>query len=152
MARYTESDIENAKKEVENGVSLRKAAAHYNIPTMTLQTRMKGGANHKTGAERLQVLSPGQEADLAAWIKIQAQIGCAPTHLQICAVAERLLANAGCPRSLGATWKRGFLARHPEIKGLRRTSVRNVRAHGATEANGLVIGRSDRKSEVERGL
>ncbi|KZL63646.1 hypothetical protein CI238_11557 [Colletotrichum incanum] len=83
LAVYTEDELNQALEAIANGVSQRQAARIYGIPKTTLQNRITGTQTRAAAFEDLQRLSVSQEAKLASWVQIQADLGLALIHQQI---------------------------------------------------------------------
>lgn len=120
MSSYSEEDIQSAIRDVEAGMSTRKAALQRGIPPTTLHNRLHRTESRTMAAESLQRLSQKQEKDLAGWVMVQEMIGEPPTYTQIRDVASQVLQADGDTEPLGRNWIDGFLRRHPEVnKALR---------------------------------
>ena len=51
MPLYTEDDITQAIRDIENRGSLRQAVRDWGVPYQTLRGRVQGRENHSNGAE-----------------------------------------------------------------------------------------------------
>ena len=102
MAKYTETDLQNALADIGGGMAVAKAAKLWSVPRTTLCSRIRGAEPKKVAMEHCQRLSSSQEEGLAHWIRIQGTIGSPPTHATIRFIASQILANDGDPR-LGKT-------------------------------------------------
>ncbi|KAL6408151.1 Pogo transposable element with ZNF domain [Ilyonectria robusta] len=71
MPNYTENDLQLAIQEVAEGVSIRKAANHHNIPYPTLRSRIQGTESRHEAHEWQQRLSIQQERQLCDWLIFQ---------------------------------------------------------------------------------
>ena len=131
MPSYSEIDIENAIKEVQNGISQRVAAQRYGIPRTTLRYRYEGGETHQSSHEHYQRLSKQQEGHLRDWVLTQQALGVPPSHTQLREFATRVLATHGDIQPLGKRWIEGFLRRNPEIKTVRGKGMDSARLNGA---------------------
>jgi len=83
MASYTAADLAEALRDVQSGTSYRKAAEKWGILTTILYDRVKGSVSRREAKTHTQRLSVTQETALVNWILAQAELGLAPTHLQI---------------------------------------------------------------------
>ncbi|KAF4473667.1 hypothetical protein CGGC5_v007262 [Colletotrichum fructicola Nara gc5] len=101
-----------------NGISARNASRRWGVPRSTLQDRTKGAQQRAAAFEDLQRLSHTQEAKLASWVQIQADLGLPPTHQQVKDFAQRILHAMGDTQPLGKRWMDGFLRRNPYIKAM----------------------------------
>ena len=68
MPRYSENSICLAIQDVENGISLRKAAQRWGIPRSTLHDRLTGTVTRNEANEHNQRLSKQQETNLVNWV------------------------------------------------------------------------------------
>ncbi|KAF4411459.1 hypothetical protein CGGC5_v007221 [Colletotrichum fructicola Nara gc5] len=118
MPQYTEFEISQAIDAVSNGKSQREAAREYGIPLATLHHRLQGRQPRAAAFEDFQRLSASQEAKLASWVQVQADLGLAPTHQQLRDFAHRILIAMGDTQPLGKRWVNAFIRRNPSIKGL----------------------------------
>ncbi|OHW95378.1 transposase [Colletotrichum incanum] len=89
MSQYTENEVNRALDAVANGLSTKAASREWGVPRSTFQNRLKGIQPRDTAFSDLQQLSISQEAKLASWVQIQADLGLAPTHQQIREFAQR---------------------------------------------------------------
>ncbi|KAF5504879.1 hypothetical protein CGCF413_v004529 [Colletotrichum fructicola] len=115
---YTENEINQALADMANGISARNASRRWGVPRSTLQDRTKGAQQRAAAFEDLQRLSHTQEAKLASWVQIQADLGLPPTHQQVKDFAQRILHAMGDTQPLGKRWMDGFLRRNPSIKAM----------------------------------
>lgn len=116
MARYTEKDVENALRDIKNGVSVKLAVKRHGVPRGTLRDRLNGAQPHRLAHFDQLRLSADQEEHLKQWILRQEALGYAPTHGQVRAIANGVLKRQGDDRPLGKKWSSHFVKRHPEVK------------------------------------
>ncbi|KAF6843604.1 transposase [Colletotrichum musicola] len=102
MSQYTEDEVHQALEAIGNGKSLR------------------------------QRFSVSQEAKLASWVRIQADLGLAPTHEQVREFAQRILNAIGDTKPLGKRWINAFIRRNPSVKVQRSRSIDSRRVNGAS--------------------
>ncbi|KAF3903182.1 hypothetical protein ABW20_dc0100068 [Dactylellina cionopaga] len=114
--QYTEADVAAAIEAVQNGKSLRYAAATYAIPRTTLQNRLNSGQPHNIAHEGQQRLSNAQEEIIAEWMLCQDALGCTPTHAELQCIATKVLEAQGDSNPVGKRWSQNFLNRHPHVK------------------------------------
>ncbi|KZL80512.1 putative transposase, partial [Colletotrichum incanum] len=93
-----------AQEAVASGISVRKTAQTYGIPYTTLQRRLTGAQFRAAAFSDFQRLSISQEAKLASWVQVQADLGLAPTHQQVREFAQRILHAMGDTQPLGKRW------------------------------------------------
>ena len=127
MAKYTETDLQNALADIRKGMSAAQAARVWSVPRTTLGHRLHGGKPLKVAKAHCQRLSPSQEEALVQWIRVQGTIGYPPTHTTIRFIASRILAHDGNPKPLGRNWMEGFLRRNPSIKTMKGKSIESAR-------------------------
>ncbi|KAM5342380.1 hypothetical protein ACJ41O_013346 [Fusarium nematophilum] len=132
MVNYTENDMQNAIKDVQAGMSSRKAAILHGVPRSTLGDRIGGTPNRADSHEAQQKLSREQEGHLRDWVKVQEALGFPPTQAQLAEFAHRIAKKNGYPEPLGLHWVEGFLRRNPEVRTLRSQRLDIVRFNGAT--------------------
>jgi hypothetical protein len=116
MPKYTEKDLQEAVREVQQGTSQRSAAKRWHIPRATLQDRLNGGISHAEAHECRQRFSRQQEKLLSRWICHLAALGVPPTQAQFEEFASRILVVHGDSQPLGKHWVQGFLRRNVEVK------------------------------------
>ncbi|KAM5344326.1 hypothetical protein ACJ41O_012863 [Fusarium nematophilum] len=109
MVNYTENDMQNAIKDVQAGMSSRKAAILHGVPRSTLGDRIGGTPNRADSHEAQQKLSREQEGHLRDWVKVQEALGFPPTQAQLAEFAHRIAKKNGYPEPLGLHWVKGFL-------------------------------------------
>lgn len=119
MTDSMESAILSALKDIENGISQRKAAQRWGIPRTTLQSRLNGRQARSDAYESYQRLSKEQECHLVGWILVQTNLGLPPTHQQVKEIAQRIVKAGGNDQPLGKHWMEGFLRRNPEVRTVR---------------------------------
>ncbi|KZL83394.1 transposase, partial [Colletotrichum incanum] len=132
MSQYTEYEVNQALADISNGHSARDASTKWGVPRSTLQNRLKGIQPRDTAFADLQRLSVSQEAKLASWVQIQADLGLAPTHQQIREFAQRILNAMGDTQPLGKRWVNAFIRRNPSIKVQRSRSIDSRRVNRAS--------------------
>ncbi|KAK4072843.1 hypothetical protein Purlil1_13223 [Purpureocillium lilacinum] len=76
--QYTEYDISQALEAAANGQAVRKAAAEWGVPRMTLFNRLHGDECRKDEFSPLQRLSQTQENRLTEWVLLQDALGLPP--------------------------------------------------------------------------
>jgi transposase len=119
MPKYSENTILSAIKDVENGISQRKAAQRWGIPRSTLNNRLHGIVTRNAANEHKQRLSKQEEYHLVQWILSQRALGFPPTRVQVTEFAGRVIKASGDDQPLGKGWMEGFLRRNPEVKRLK---------------------------------
>lgn len=132
MPSYSEKDLLEAIKDVESGISQRKAAQRWGVPKTTLHDRLNGTLNKYDAQEHTQRLSRQQETHLVQWILTQEALGLAPTHQQVREFAGRVIKAGGDNIPLGKAWMEGFLRRNPEVRTVRGKPLDSCRLHGAS--------------------
>ncbi|GBP56893.1 hypothetical protein EVAR_41642_1 [Eumeta japonica] len=117
---YSPGDLANALKAIDTGLSLRKAAAAYNVPIATL-SRKKGNpetSKQKTGPP--PVFSVNEEQKIVDWILFRAQRGLPVTKTELLDSVEQYvkLLKKETPfidNRPSRHWYEGFRKRHPQL-------------------------------------
>jgi len=127
---YSEEDLLNAISEVKSkNLSYRKAAARYNIPTMTLSDKVKGKTPmHKYTPGPSSYLSQDQEEELINYLLHMAKIGYGVSRKDIPDIVKGILDKAQTTKDYvlpsgnsfvdnkpSRSWIYRFLERHPEV-------------------------------------
>ena len=117
-------------------VGLREIARTYNVPTSTLERRVKGkvhGSSHASG--RPTVLTVAEEKELTEHIQSLARRGFPLAEKQVRELATEYAERNGLAifsnskqKQAGYYWLRGFLKRHPELKVKRAEGLSIARA------------------------
>lgn len=142
MARYTERDLQQAVREVQQGTSQRSAAKRWHIPRATLQDRLNGGISHAEAHECRQRFSRQQERLLSHWISHLVALGVPPTQGHFEEFASHILVAHGDQQPLGKHWVQGFLRRNTEVK-LVKGKTFTLRYSSFRKAHELVRGVSN---------
>lgn len=131
-ARWTESDLKAAMKQVVDGKSVKSTASLYNIPRSTLRDRLKTGKTLNPLMGRPAVFNQQQENILSNRIILLANLfyGISLIDLRRLAfeVAEELHIKHTfnqTTRMAGEDWIAGFRRRNPEIS-LRKPSATSI--------------------------
>ncbi|KAK2728504.1 transposase [Colletotrichum kahawae] len=132
MGQCTEDEINQALEAIYNGRSLRQASRLYRVPITTLHNRLQGNQARTTVFSDVQRLSVSQEAKLASWVRIQADLGLAPTHEQVREFAQRILNATGDTQPLGKRWINAFIRRNPSVKVQRSQAIDSRRVNVAS--------------------
>ncbi|KAK0367669.1 transposase [Colletotrichum limetticola] len=132
MVSYTENEVVRALEAIGNGLSVNRASIVFGVPRSTLRNRRRGHQTRAIAFADLQRLPPWQEDQLAQWVRIQHNLGVAPTHEQLREFAERVLRSQGDTNPLGKRWIDAFLRRNPSIKVQRSRTIDSRRLNGAT--------------------
>lgn len=117
---WREQDMVAAVQSVRSGkLSIRKAAAEYNVPKSSLGNRVNGRVEHgkKNGPETL--LDPAEEAELAAfYLTLVSKHGYAKRKDIVMRLATHMAEKRGKEVKKGCVsekWWQNFLKRHPEV-------------------------------------
>lgn len=132
--RYSEENLSNALKAIENGMPKKEASRVFNIPRSTLQFR-KSDKFVKARHGPSTVLTAQEENTLVQWIKECHQKGFPRRKEDIQISVKQFLDSEGRPTVFpdnkpGDGWYKSFMLRHPEI------SVR--KSEGVTQASSKV--------------
>lgn len=74
--QYSEAALATATKAVQDGMAVREASRHFNVPRATIQDRISGRI--QAGPRKMgppTVLSTEEELKLASWLKELAKAG-----------------------------------------------------------------------------
>lgn len=126
---YTEKDLQDAIAQYHSGrSSIQKTAQEFGIPPSTLQGRVRGHQPRSTAAERLQLITPAEEARLAKWLSIQATLGHRLPHRQIRELASRMLQKqeSDPTPTVGKGWVAGFIRRNPILRDYQRERTSRI--------------------------
>lgn len=117
---WKEQDMVAAVQSVRSGkLSIRKAAAEFNVPKSSLANRINGRVDHgkKNGPETL--LDPADEAVLAAFhLTHVSKHGYASSKDNVMRMATQMAEKRGKEVKKGCVsekWWHNFLKRHPEV-------------------------------------
>ena len=117
---WKEQDMVAAVQSVRSGkLSIRKAAAEFNVPKSSLANRINGRVDHgkKNGPETL--LDPADEAVLAAFhLAHVSKHGYASSKDNVMRMATQMAEKRGKEVKKGCVsekWWHNFLKRHPEV-------------------------------------
>lgn len=117
-----EERITAAIEAVEDGQSLRAAAADHGIPYSTLSGRKKGCHERHEAQEPQQRFSAYLESLIAEWIIAEEAANRAPTKAVVQKFAEDLLQQDDPHARLGVHWIDRFINRHKDIASKLRTA------------------------------
>lgn len=67
-------NVENVVKDVEEGLSIRKSGAKWDVPRSTLQDRLSGRYS-RSGEGQVSVITPAKEKRLASWLVVRSKRG-----------------------------------------------------------------------------
>lgn len=104
-------------------VSVRKAASIYQVPRSTLGDRMKGLPTRAEAHADQRALSAAEEEVLVNWAKALGHRGVPLTYETLTNYAAEISG-----KSIGESWPKRFLARHPDLKVKATTSLEKCRA------------------------
>jgi len=96
--------------------SLKAACKAKGAPYSTVYDRYRGRPTRTQARERQQLLSSKQEELLVQWILDREQVGQAPNHAQVRAMASLISVEGGGPSHVGKKFVQRFLSRWPEVK------------------------------------
>lgn len=117
--KYTEGDLQNAIRAINNGSSVYKASRVYNIPETTLRDkRDKKYFGDRPG--RKTILTKSEETKIVDWIHCLGKQGFPVSKEQLKQGVAKLVENLDRPNTFkdgmpGKHWLAKFLARHPTV-------------------------------------
>ena len=113
---WSEERTEKAVEAVNcNGVSVRRAAADYNIPKSTLYDRLSGKVLPGSVCGAPKYLTHSEEEELESFLIRCAQIGFAKTRSEVLVLVEKLMQSRGTTKTVTSGWWEGFCRRHPKV-------------------------------------
>jgi 4-hydroxybenzoate polyprenyltransferase len=127
--------MELAIQDVNEGISIRKAALRRGVKRSTLQNRLHGRLTRNEAHQHRQKLSPDIEIRLVTWIINQEALGYAPSHGQVKGMVREILKKKGENDDLGIHWMDGFFHRHPDVKTKLGRRIDFRRLNGASPEN-----------------
>ena len=112
---WEQSNLEKAILAKQGGLSYRRAAAMYAIPTTTLYDHMCGNVElgAKPGPKRY--LTGDEEEELAWFLLELAKIGYPRTKNQTLALVQQMVDSKGIQKTVSNGWWERFLRRHSEL-------------------------------------
>ena len=120
---YSPLDIQKAVSAVNRGMSVRKAAKKFVVPTTSVHRAVKNPekTNLKTGPS--SVLSAEVENDIVNWIMYRAEKGYPVTKVQFLDSVQKYILDLGnkipktpfTEKRPGRHWYEKFRVRHPQI-------------------------------------
>ncbi|KAJ4859594.1 tc5 transposase DNA-binding domain-containing protein [Trichoderma breve] len=119
MPDYTEDNVLSALKDIESGLSQRKAAQRWKVPRATLQKRLSGGVTRRQANEHKQRLSKDKEHHLAQWILASDELGFPPSYQEVRDFAAKVVKAGGDDEPLGKAWLDNFLRRNSQLKNVK---------------------------------
>jgi hypothetical protein len=130
-----EDKIRRALEErAELGTSYEDLALTYGIPKSTLCNRAGGMQSRQKSHETYQAITPAMENALEKWA-LQMDSQGFPPRLDLFKAMAQLLyqqhmqeSEESGPETLGPTWLRGFLNRHPAVSARYSTTLDRQRA------------------------
>ena len=127
--KWTEERMERAIKSITwNGVSVRRAAADYNIPKSTIYDRLSGKVLSGAICGAPKYLTDKEEEELESFLIGCSQIGFGKTRSDVIILVQKLLHSRGIERDVSSEWWESFLRRHPNVTLRTPASLSKVRA------------------------
>ena len=112
---WDESGLLKAMEAKSSGVSYRRAAAMYGIPTSTLFDHMTGKVEVGAHPGPKPYLSFEEEEELASFLEQTAEIGYPHTRSQVLALVQQMIDSKGLVASVSNGWWERFVQRHPTL-------------------------------------
>ena len=107
--------MHKAIKEVEEGMSLRKAAELFKVPKSTLHDMITGRVDVGAWSGPQPYLSFEEEEVLASFLIRAAKIGYPYTKKQVFALVQRIIESKGITATITNGWWNRFCQRHPKL-------------------------------------
>ena len=105
--------MHKAIKEVELGMSIRRAAEIYSVPKSSLYDRINGKVHCGATPGPNPYLTYKEEEELASFLIQTAKIGYPHTKKQVLALVQRIIESKGIEASISNGWWERFRKRHP---------------------------------------
>ena len=133
--KWTLENIENAKVDIEKGMSVNKAAKTNGILEPTLRRYLKSTKPRKKG--KPTVLTPSEEEEIVMCCNLFAEWGFGVTKTEVINVVSEFCQqnrrhNPFKNNIPGPDWWAGFCRRHPELVKRKAQPLQMVRAKCAT--------------------
>ena len=114
--QWTEARMERAIQSITlNGISVRRAAADYNIPKSTIYDRLSGKVIPGAVCGAPRYLTDKGEEELESFLIGCAQIGFGKTRSDVILLVQKLLQSRGMQKDVSSGWWESFLRRHPNV-------------------------------------
>ena len=135
---YTSEHLDNALKAVNSGVSLRKAASAYGVPTATLGRKKNNPDAIKTKTGPETVLSKSEENEIVNWMLYKAEREIPVTKIELLDSVQKyvtmmqkktLFINSHPSRH----WYEGFRKRYPQLTVRKSQYLSLIRASVSQE-------------------
>ena len=114
--QWDDDKMQRAMKSVlEEGLSVRKAAEHYDVPRSTLNDRIQGKVIHGSRSGPSQYLNDAEEEELVLFLLRSSSIGYPRSRNEVIALVQRVYYNKGLSVTVTQGWWKGFCRRNPSI-------------------------------------
>lgn len=136
---YSKEDLQNALRDIKNGIPCSVAAKSYHVPRTTLIGKIKGTYPEECKSGVSTVLTSQEEDILVNWILNMAKMGFPINKDQLLDSVTLLCKELKRPNKFndgrpGRHWYEGFLKRHPQISQRMSENLTTSRA-AVTEAS-----------------
>ena len=128
--QWSEQEMADAMKAVEDGMTVTKAAKKHNVPRSSLRNRVLGDAAHVSRPGGRPYLTPDEETKLVEYIIECASAGCGKTRAEIMTIVENTAREKKRLRKkkISHGWYDHFLKRRRELV-MRKRNPSNVWAN-----------------------
>ena len=135
---YTQNAVDKALEDIQNGVSVRKAAEVYGVPRSTLQAKNTFQIPVEARRGPSSYLRADEEQVLVSWILWCGKRGFPITKSQLLSAVQSLVAELDREtpfkdKKPERHWYEAFCRRHPEISERVCQNLSNSRASASEE-------------------
>lgn len=138
---WSEEDLLQAVRAIENGLSIRSAGKQFKIPESTLRNRLKVNDFEKKGMGPGAQLGADAEKKLSRHIQKLQTVGFAPTQRNVRNLAYDLAESLNKENTFnketkmaGKVWFSSFMRRHPELSVRKAQGISRARTEGMNRA------------------
>ena len=112
---WGQTDLEKAMHAKLSGLSYRRSAAMYGIPTTTLYDHMSGKVEVGAQPGPKRYLNDEEEEELARFLVEVAKIGYPHTKSQTLALVQQMVESKGIKTTVSNGWWERFIQRHSQL-------------------------------------
>ena len=112
---WEQTTLERAIDAKRSGLSYRRSAAMYGIPTTTLHDHMSGKIDIGAKPGPKPYLNDEEEEELAGFLVQVADIGYPKTKIQVLALVQQIIESKGISATVSNGWWERFVVRHSEL-------------------------------------
>ena len=116
---WEQTDLEKAMHAKLSGLSYRRSAAMYGIPTTTLYDHMSGKVEVGAQPGPKRYLNDEEEEELARFLVEVAKIGYPHSKSQTLALVQQMVESKGIKTTVSNGWWERFIQRHSQLSSTR---------------------------------